>query len=397
MKRSLPFIAFVALVASPLLVVAQVKTGIDVLAGRNFRELQGKRVGLITNHSGLDAQGRRTIDLLAGAPGVKLVAIFTPEHGITGTGAGKIASGRDEKTGLPIVSLWGEARRPTEEMLKGIDVIVYDILDVGARFYTYISTLGMAMEAAKPLGIEIVVLDRPDPVNGVAVEGPVQDRDNLGVVAYHPIPPRYGMTIGELARLLNTEKKMGTKLTVIPMEGWRRAMWYDGTGLRWVNPSPNLRNMTAVAIHGGMNMLYTPDLSVGRATDWPYEVFGAPWVNESELATYLTARKIPGVRFMPIRFTPSGRTYEGQECGGVFVVLLDRERLNAARLGIECLSALWKLYPKRFKIENAAMRVGQRKIVEAIRAGKDPAEIEQMWQPDLREFLKVRLEYLIYK
>ncbi len=390
------------LVLPAALIQAQdVKTGIDVLVEHEFRELLGKRAGVITNHSGLDRRGRRTVDLLAAAPGVKLVAIFSPEHGLEGTADKPVPSGRDAKTGLPVYSLYGDVRKPAPEMLKGVDTLVYDIQDVGTRFYTYIATLGLAMEEAGPRGIEVVVLDRPNPVNALAVEGPVQDDELLGFLAYFPIPSRYGMTIGELALMFNAERKMGVKLVVVPMAGWKRSQWFDQTGLRWVDPSPALRNMHAVALYGGFNMLYitgAPDISLGRGTDAPYEMFGAPWVeDERALAAYLNARRIPGVSFLPVRFTPKASAYAGKECGGVFVHLLDRNSLNTARLGIELLSAMWKLYPRRFNIDGTLRRVGSKKVLEAIKAGADPAEIERSWQKRLEAFRRMRERYLIYK
>jgi uncharacterized protein YbbC (DUF1343 family) len=380
-----------------------VKTGIDLLVEHNFRELQGKKIGLITNHSGFDHQGRRTIDLLTKAPGVELVAIFTPEHGLTGEVDAQVSSTRDPKTGLPAYSLFSSTRRPTEEMLKGIDTFVYDIFDVGARFYTYLATLGYAMEEAAQRGMGVVVLDRPNPIRGDVVEGPVSakelDRDFL---AYSAMPTRYGMTIGEMATMWNAESRMNVKLTVVKMEGWKRSQWFDETGLAWVNPSPALRNLSATALYPATNMLYITggqaNLSLGRGTDSPYEVFGAPWVNDERgLATYLNARSVPGVRFLPLRFTPRDSVFKGQECGGVFVLLLDRDKLNTGQLGIEMLSAFWKLYPNRFSLDSTFRRIGSHKVVEAIKAGKDPSEIERLWQDDLEAFKATRAKYLLYR
>jgi uncharacterized protein YbbC (DUF1343 family) len=378
---------------------SDVKTGVDVLAAGGFRQLAGKRVGVITNHTGLDRKGRRTIDVLASAPGVRLTAIFAPEHGVEGTAApgARIESGRDAKSGTPIYSLYGQAKRPTAEMLRGVDVIVYDVQDVGARFYTYMSTLGAAMEEAAARGVEVVVLDRPNPINGVAVEGPVQDADQTSFVGYFPMPTRYGMTIGELAMMFNAEKKMGVKLTVAPMENWRRQDWYDQTGLRWIDPSPNLRNLYATALYPGVNMLNMRSFSLGRATDHPYEVAGAPWVDGVRLAAYLNARAIVGASFTPVRFTPAADNFGGQECGGVFVNLLDRDRLNTGRLGIELLAALWKLYPERFDLDGTLRRVGSKAVLAAIRRGEDPERVERIWGPDVERFRRLRAKYLLYK
>ncbi len=405
MKRTLgPRLLLVFLVwltvVIPVAFAGDVRTGIDVLIANNCRQLAGKRVGLITNHSGFDRTGRRTIDLLASASGVKLVAIFAPEHGIDGNaGAGAaVTDTRDSKTGVPIQSLYGTARRPTAEMLRGSDTLVYDIQDVGVRFYTYIATLGMAMEEAARLGIEVIILDRPNPINGVTVEGPVQDPDRLSFIAYFPMPVRYGMTIGELAAMFNAEKKMRVKLTVIKMENWHRAEWFDQTGLRWVNPSPNLQDLYSVTIHGALNMLNRRDISVGRTTENPYSIFGAPWIDDMRISSYLNGRNLAGVRFIPLRFVPNGDRYAGQECGGAFVHLVDRDQLNTGRVGIELIAALWKLCPDRFDplAEPTLQRVGSKRVLEAIKRGDDPSQVERIWQPDVRNFRRMRAKYLLY-
>lgn len=410
MKRTPWILALAVLLLFSLACVAQdTKTGIDVLVEHNFRELQGKKIGLITNHTGFDRRGLRTIDLLANAPGVKLVALFTPEHGLTGVADRPIDSTTDPKTGLPAYSLYSPNKRPTDEMLKGIDTLVYDIMDVGARFYTYLATLGYCMEEAAKRNIEVVVLDRPDPINGEVVEGPVQDKELDGdFINYFFMPSRYGMTIGEMAKLWNVENKINAKLTVIKMEGWKRSQFFDETGLRWMNPSPALRNMNATILYPATNMLYITDgkpaISMGRFTDGPYETFGAPWVtDERALAAYLNARHIPGVSFIPLRFTPQGKAFKAdrafmdQDCGGIFVQLLDRNKVNTGRLGIELLSAFWKLYPNKFSIDSVYRRVSNRKVLEAVKAGKDPLEIERMWQSDLQAFRVMRAKYLLYK
>ncbi len=376
-----------------------VRTGIDVLAAGGFRQLAGRRVGLITNHLGFDRSGRRTVDLLAEAGNFELVAIFSPEHGIEGTFWGREGSARstDAATGLRILNLWGKTQRPTPEMLRGIDILVYDIQDVGARFYTYMATLGVAMEEAAVRGIEVVVLDRLNPIGGATVEGPVQDEDLIGFVCYFPMPSRYGMTIGEQAMMFNAEKKMGLRLTVVKMENWRRADWFDRTGLRWVNPSPNLRNLYAVALYPALNMLNMNGLSIGRAPENPYHVLGAPWIDGERLAAYLNGRNIAGVSFIPLRFTPLADRFGGEECGGMFLNLLDRERLNTGRLGVELVAALWKLYPERFALQRTLHRVGSRKVLGAIRRGGDPAAVERSWQGELERFRQIRPRYLLYE
>ena len=400
-RRCLPLLVLAAL-SGPVALGQPVKTGIDVLVENGFRELQGRRVGLITNHSGFDRSGRRTIDLLADAPGVELVAIFTPEHGLLGQADEPVASGRDARAGRPVLSLYGETRRMTPAMLEGIDTLVYDIADVGARFYTYIATLGYAIEEAARRDVEVVVLDRPNPIGGERVEGPVSDASLTGdFIAYFPVPTRYGMTIGELATLFTAERKLGARLRVVRMEGWRRGAWFDATGLRWVNPSPALRNLSATALYPATNMLYItdgqPPISMGRGTDAPYETFGAPWVSdERALAAHLNARRIPGVGFIPVRFTPRESVFQGEDCGGVFVLLLDRGKLNTGRLGIELLSAFWRLHPQRFGIDSVYRRVGSRAVLDAVKAGRDPIEIEASWQKELDAFRRLRAKYLLY-
>jgi uncharacterized protein YbbC (DUF1343 family) len=376
--------------------VPRVLAGTDVLAARKFAPLAGKRVGLITNHTGMDAVGRRTIDLLARAPGVKLRAIFSPEHGLSGKVDQKVASGRDEFTNLPVYSLYGKTLRPTPGMLKGLDVLVFDVQDAGARFYTYMSTMGYAMEAAAGKGIEFVVLDRPNPISAARLEGPLMDPDLKSFTGYFPLPVRHGMTLGELARMFNAEMKMGVKLKVIPMQGYRRDMWFDETGLAWVNPSPNLRSLTQAALYPGVALSESSNVSVGRGTDTPFELIGAPWMRADELAAYLTARLIPGVEFEPATFTPVGHLFEGRTCHGVRIVLKDRDRLDAVGLGIEILAALRCLYPAEFDVDKALLMVGSRAVMQSIRDGQDPAAISAAWQASLETFKQRRENYLLY-
>ncbi|PYS72181.1 MAG: hypothetical protein DMF73_08955, partial [Acidobacteria bacterium] len=281
---------------------AQVLTGIDVLERDGFKQLNGLRIGLVTNQTGRDRAGHSTIDALFKAPNLKLVALFSPEHGIRGLADEKVSDTKDDQTGLPVYSLYGETRRPKPEQLKDIDALVYDIQDIGARFYTYTATLGYVMEEAAKAKLPLFVLDRPNPINGVDVEGPIADTDKFSFTAYYAIPVRYGMTIGELARFFNEEKHLGADLRVIQIENWRRAMWFDSTGLTWINPSPNMRSLTEAALYPGIGLLETTNVSVGRGTDIPFEVVGAPWIDGPKLAGYLNSRRIPGVRFIPIRF-----------------------------------------------------------------------------------------------
>jgi uncharacterized protein YbbC (DUF1343 family) len=287
----------------------KVRTGIEVLNDQKFAPLSGLRVGLITNHSGLDSEGHRTITLLYKAPGVKLVSIFVPEHGLSGKTEGKIPFSSDSATGLPVYSLYGEVERPTEKMLDGLDAIVFDIQDAGVRFYTYVTTMAYAMEASAKKGIAFYVLDRPNPITGSLVQGPLMDKDLRSFVGYFPMPVRHGMTMGELASMFNKENGIGVKLEIFKMRGYQRTDWYDETGLLWVNPSPNLRTLTEATLYPGVAMVEGANISVGRGTETPFELLGAPWVKAKELAGYLNRRKTQGVRFIPVDFIPKSSRF----------------------------------------------------------------------------------------
>jgi uncharacterized protein YbbC (DUF1343 family)/CubicO group peptidase (beta-lactamase class C family) len=375
-----------------------VKTGIDVLEAEHFAALAGKHVGLITNASGRASDGQRTIDLLAHAPGVKLVALFGPEHGLEGAAAegAKVDSSHDAATGLPIYSLYGDVQRPSARMLEGIDTLVFDIQDVGVRFYTYITTLGYCLEAAAKQGIEFDVLDRPNPINGAQVDGPVLDPGLLSFVGYFPMPVRHGMTVGELAEMFNHENHLNAKLHVIKMQGWQRTDWLDETGQAWINPSPNLRNLTEEILYPGVCLLESANVSVGRGTDTPFEWVGAPWIDGRALAAYLNGRKIQGVRFVPMDFKPLSALFAGEECHGVQIVLLDRQALEPTEMGVEMLAALWRLSPQNVKLDDTLRLVGSHKVVESIRAGESPSRIGYDWQEELEKFKKVRAQYLLY-
>jgi uncharacterized protein YbbC (DUF1343 family) len=372
------------------------QTGIDVLEAENFASLQGRRVGLITNLSGMDAAGRRTIDMLYHAPGVKLVALFSPEHGLAGQEDTRVASSNDSATGLPVYSLYGDVMRPTDKMLEGLDTLVFDIQDAGVRFYTYTTTLGYCLEAAAHKGIDFYVLDRPNPINGEDVEGPVLDNDLRSFVAYFPEPVRPGMTVGELAQMFNGENHLDAKLHVIKMQGWRRTDWYDETGLTWVNPSPNLRNPTEEVLYPGVAMVEGANVSVGRGTDTPFEILGAPWIDARNLSTYLNERHIQGVRFVPLDFKPSSSSFAGHICHGVQILLLDRQALDPTAFGVELAAALWKLYPNVFKLDSTLGLIGARWVVKAIAAGEDPRRIVFEWQDALEQFRALRAKYLLY-
>ena len=376
---------------------AQVLNGIDVLERDGFKQLSGMRIGLVTNQTGRDRSGRQTIDVLIKSAKVKLDALFSPEHGIRGLADERVSDTKDEQTGLPIYSLYGESRRPKPEQLKDLDALVYDIQDVGARFYTYITTLGYVMEEAAKAKLPVFVLDRPNPINGVDVEGPPADADKLSFTAYHTIPVRHGLTVGELARLYNDERHLGCDLRVIKMENWQRAMWFDATGQTWVNPSPNMRSLTEAALYPGIALLEATNVSVGRGTDTPFEVMGAPWLDGGKLATNLNARKIPGVRFVPVRFKPSASVYKNQECGGVNIMITDRSRFQPVYTGLEIAVELHRLFPADWKVDGYSHLLVNSEAFERLKRGDSAEEIRQSWNAGLEKFRRVRDSILIYK
>ena len=383
----------------------QVLTGIDVLEDRGFDALRVQgvaklRIGLVTNQTGMDSEGRRTIDVLASAPRVQLTAIYSPEHGATGTAdSTDIANSKDTATGVPIYSVYGdsdEKRRPKAEQLKGVEVIVFDLQDAGARFYTYETTLGYFLEAAANTGKPIVVLDRPNPITGVYVQGPVSDAAQASFVNYHSVPVRHGMTIGELAKLYNTERKINANLTVVPMKGWVRGDWFDSTGLEWINPSPNLRSLDEATLYPGVALIEGTNVSVGRGTDSPFQWIGAPWIKPAELARFLNARLIPGVRFVPVEFTPASATHAGQKCGGVRIVVVNREIVDSPELGMELAGALYRLYTQQFEVAKVGPLLVNQAALQGLLRGEDPRRIAEDWRDGLERFLQVRSKYLIY-
>jgi uncharacterized protein YbbC (DUF1343 family) len=377
--------------------VQPVSTGIDVLQAEAFKRLRGRNVGLVTNRTGRARTGATTIDLLYKAEGVKLVALFSPEHGIRGTADEEVPEEKDEATGLAIHSLYGKTFRPTDEMLKGIDTMVVDMIANGARFYTYETTMSYVMEEAAKRKIQVFVLDRPNPINGFQIEGPTLEKDLLSFVGSFPMPIRHGVTMGELAKLFNAEKKIGCDLTVVEMTGWTRDQWFDETGLMWVNPSPNLRNLIQETLYPGIGAIEGTNLSVGRGTDTPFEQVGAPWIDGVTLAAALNARAIPGVSFYPFSFTPSSSKYKGELCQGVFIVVLDRAAIRPVRVGIEIAAAIYRLYPSQYKLDDALKLVGSRDTLARVRGGEDPARIAASWAADEARWRLLRAKYLIYR
>jgi uncharacterized protein YbbC (DUF1343 family) len=377
--------------------VGRVQPGLDVLEAQKFAPLKGRHIGLITNHTGVDFNGKTAIELLAHAPGVQLVALFSPEHGIAGHSDEKVASSKDPSTGLPIYSLYGEHLRPTDEMLKGIDTLVFDVQDAGVRFYTYTTTMGYCMEEAAKHNIEFFVLDRPNPISGEIVEGPMLDYDKTGFVAYFPLPIRYGLTIGELAQLFNTESHINCVLHIIQMKNWHRNYFYESTGLRWIPPSPNLRTMKGAILYPGLEILQNAGVSVGRGTETPFEEFGAPWVNGEEVAEALNARNLPGVHFANQPFIPVSGLYAGQHCGGVGIRVTDRATVRSVRVGLEIAEVLQKKYAEHFDVAKTISLLGNETTVAQLKAGTPVEEIIASWAHDLADFDVMRKRYFIYK
>ncbi len=376
---------------------ARTMTGLDVLEAEKFAPLRGKHVGLITNHTGVDAQGRSAIELLAHAPGVHLVAIFSPEHGIAGRADAKVASSKGPASGLPVYSLYGDTLRPTEEMLKGIDALVFDIQDAGVRFYTYTTTMAYCMEEAAKRRITFYVLDRPNPLGGEIVEGPLLDKDKTGFVGYFPLPVRYGLTIGELAQLFNAENRIGCELHVISMRHWRRGAYYDNTGVRWIPPSPNLRTLKGALLYPGLEILQNANVSVGRGTETPFEEFGAPWMNGEQVAAELSVRRLPGASFRATNFLPASGLFKGQRCSGVAVRVADRALFRSMRIGIEIASVLKKLYPQQFDSTKMLLLLGNEATVQRLEQGAAPEEIVRRWAAELSVFETVRRRYFLYR
>jgi uncharacterized protein YbbC (DUF1343 family)/CubicO group peptidase (beta-lactamase class C family) len=367
------------------------QNAIDALAATQYEPLRGLRVGLITNHTGIDRQGNPTIDLLRSAPNVSLIALFSPEHGIRGVADARVADDRDAVTGLPIYSLYGERRKPSAEQLANLDALVFDIQDIGARFYTYISTLGMAMEAAAESKKKFFVLDRVNPIGATIVEGPVLEGPT-DFVGYHTIPIRHGMTVGELAKMFRDEKKLDVELTVIAVRNWKREQWQDEAGLPWINTSPNMRSITAAGLYPGIGLMESA-ISVGRGTPTPFEVLGAPYIDGTRLAAELDALQLPGIRFEPVRFTPDASIHKGEPCGGVRMTITDRRTLRAVDVGIAIATILERLYPAQFDENKMTRLLRHPATLDAIRAGKPLAEIRQLWPSDFGER---RAKYLLY-
>jgi uncharacterized protein YbbC (DUF1343 family) len=389
----------------------RVKIGAEVLLEKHLDLIKGKRVGIVTNHTGILPDGRHIADVLNQLPDVKVIALFGPEHGIRGEAPdGKsISHGVDVKTGIPVYSLYGEVRKPTPDMLKDIDVLIFDIQDVGARFYTYISTMSYCMEACAEQGKKFIVLDRPNPIRGVYVDGPILEPNFKSFVGLHTIPVAHGMTVGELAKMFNEEGWLenGVKadLTVIKMENYSRMMWFDQTGLPWIKPSPNMMTLETAIVYTATCFIEGTNASEGRGTQHPFEWIGAPWIDAKKLADELNSFKLSGIRFEPIEFIPVDiekvtidPKYEGEKCYGVYLKVYDRDKFEPVKTAVYILYALKKLFPDNFKWRTAGQdRLwGTAKVRLMLDEGKKPDEIINLWKDGLDNFLKIRQKYLLY-
>jgi uncharacterized protein YbbC (DUF1343 family) len=376
----------------------KVRAGLDVLEGEDFARLKGKRVGLITNHSGMDHRGQHIFDLMLKSKNVKIVALFAPEHGFKGSADQLLKDQKEEKTGMTIYSLYGKTNRPTKEMLKDVDVLVFDIQDIGARFYTYISTMAMCMEEAAKNKIKFIVLDHPNPIGGIEVDGPIQDEGLYGkFTSYFPMPVKHGMTIGELAWMFNEHFGIWCDLEVVKMEGWKRTMYFDETGQPWVNPSPNIRNVTQEILYPGFALTEGTNVSVGRGTDTPFEIYGAPYINAEQLTEEMRSRNLPGLAFEPVSFTPTSSIFQKQQCNGFRVRITDRNAVQIVPAGLHLIDALYKLYPETYKLNDVYGLVGSQAVMDMLKARKPVAEIVQSYQPALRKFIEMREKYLLYR
>lgn len=375
---------------------ALVQSGVDQLERQGFSPLDGRKIGIITNHTGKNDRGERTIDVLVKHDKLALRAIFTPEHGLTGTADGLVQNGKDSATGIPIFSLYGQNKRPPDDALKDIDTLVFDLQDAGVRFYTYISTLGIMMEEAAKRKLRFVVLDRPNPLGGRTLEGPILDADRESFVGYHEIPIRHGMTLGELARMFNTERKIGVELHVVEMVGWKRSMLWAQTGLSWLPPSPNLRTALEALLYPGIGLLETTNLSVGRGTSQPFEQVGAPYIDAQKLTNELHQAKLVGVRFTPITFTPTSSTFAKETCNGVRIEVTQIGDIESVRLGLTIAATLRRLYPTDWKATGMMTLLGNKRALDALVRGESADRIIAQYENDLADFANRRGPFLLY-
>ncbi|MYL57377.1 DUF1343 domain-containing protein [Virgibacillus halodenitrificans] len=384
----------------------ELKLGVEILLEEQKSLIEGKRVGLITNPTGVDQDLNSIVDLLHNDPDVDLTALYGPEHGVRGDAqAGEyVEYYLDEETGLPVYSLYGKTRKPTPEMLEGIDVLLFDIQDVGTRFYTYIYTMAYAMEAAQENDIPFIVLDRPNPLGGHKVEGPVLDPDYASFVGKYPIPLRHGMTVGELAELFNEEFQIDADLKVVKMNGWKRNMYYDDTGLEFVLPSPNMPTLTTAIVYPGAALIEGTNVSEGRGTTKPFELIGAPFINGTDLAAELSKKDLPGVKFRAASFTPSFSKHSGKLSHGIQIHVTNKKAYKPVETGLHIVKTIHDMYPEdfAFRAENSSgisffdNLIGNGWVREAIESGSSVKEIQKQWKHELKDFEKLRKDYLLY-
>ncbi|HZZ41886.1 MAG TPA: DUF1343 domain-containing protein [Tepidisphaeraceae bacterium] len=379
--------------------IRPVLTGLDVLERENFAPIKNKRIAIITNQSAIDSQGRHLLDVLVSAKsaGITVTKIFSPEHGLYGAVDHTVGDTVEPKTGLHVYSLYGQTRRPSDAMLQDVDLLLFDIQDVGARFYTFESTMGICMQEAAKHHIPYLVLDRPNPITGTRIGGPIADKKYFGFTAFGPHPLMHGMTIGELARYFNSEYNIHADLTVIPCENWHRNQWFDSTGLLWINPSPNMRNLTQAELYPCTCLLEATNISVGRGTDQPFEFFGAPWIDNIKLSDSLNNAHIPGLRFTPFDFTPTESKFKGQLCHGIYILVTNRDALHPVDAGMTIVWTLHHLFPKDFESEKVKRLLQNDAAYNAMLTATDPTTIPQSWSADLATFQAKREPYLLYK
>ncbi len=389
----------------------KVKVGLEVFIAEHLSMLEGKRAGIITNQTGIASSGEHIVDILSGIEGISIGALYAPEHGIRGDlpDAAKMVSYVDKRTGIQVWSLYGKHLKPTQEMLEDVDVLIYDIQDVGARFYTFISTMGLAMEAASEFGKQFIVLDRPNPINGVTIEGPIIEEEHFSFVGQYPIPVRYGMTPGEMARMIKGEEWMEgmeeLDLRVIPMEGWQRTMWYDQTGLPWIKPSPNIPSVLTATVYPGLCLVEALNVSEGRGTMRPFEQIGAPWIDSNKLAETMNSFRLPGIFFKPITFTPvmlpqaaPWNKYRDQDVNGLSLIITDRERLRPLQVMVHIIVALKRHYAAELELrKNLERLIGISSFRQSINEHRAPEEILAEWEQGIRAFDKARRKYLLYE
>ena len=375
----------------------KVKLGIDVLAENNFSIIKNKKVGLIINHTSINSNWRSTIEIIAESNVCEVVAIFTPEHGFDGKLDEYINYGDNLIYNVPVYSLYGETLRPEKSMIRNIDYLIFDILDIGTRFYTYIGTMKYCMEVANENNIGFIVLDRPNPINGIDISGPMLKNINVfGLAGVHNLPIRHGMTTGELALLFKADEKMQLNLNIIKMEGWKREMWFDETGLPWVNPSPNIRNMNQASLYPGLGLFERLNVANKRGLPSPFEMIGAPWINAYDFVNSLNKYNLSGVNFTPIKFSPEEHKYSNELCEGIYITITDREKLEPVKLGFIIIITLYKMYPEEFDINKLWHITRSKGLIQEIKNDPSIAELIRYWNNDLDIFRNKRAQYLLY-